>query len=154
MALEDLRKVPIEFGLMTEQGFPHKGHLDYAAPGVAAGTGTLMVRGIFDNPRNVLIPGFYVRVRIPAAPTDRDSLLVPDKVVGENQQGRYVLVVNARDEIEERPVEVGEKVGPLRAITGGLKTDDRVVVSAVQRAIPGRKVKPVAATIPPPPGGG
>jgi len=151
MALEDLRKIPLEFGLMTEEGYPHKGHLDYAEPGVAAATGTLLVRGIFENSQRVLIPGFFVRVRMPAGPGNRDSFLVPDRLVGENQQGRYLLVVNARDEIEERPVEIGEKVGVLRVIASGLKADDRVVVTSVQRAIPGRKVKPIPATIPPPP---
>ena len=150
MAMEDLRKIPIEIGLMTEEGYPHKGHLDYAAPGVASSTGTLLVRGIFENPNHALLPGFFVRVRMPAAPAAQESLLVPDKVVGENQQGRYVLVLNARDEVEQRIVETGEKVGELRVISSGLKADDRVVVTALQRAIPGRKVKPVPATIPPP----
>lgn len=153
MAFEELRKVPLEFGLMTEEGYPHKGHLDYAAPSVTAATGTLLVRGIFDNPRHLLLPGFFVRVRMPAGPDTRNALLVPDRVVGENQQGHYLLVVNARDEVEERPVEAGEKVGLLRVILGGLKADDRVVVTAIQRAIPGRKIKPVPATIPPPPAG-
>ena len=154
MAMQDLRKIPIEVGLMTEEGYPHKGHLDYAAPGVAAATGTLLVRGIFDNPNHALLPGFFARVRMPAGPADRDSLLVPDAVVGENQQGRYVLVLNARDEAEQRRVETGGKVGDLRVIKSGLKADDRVVVTALQRAIPGRKMKPVPATIPPPPADG
>jgi RND family efflux transporter MFP subunit len=153
MAMEDLRKIPIEIGLMTEEGYPHKGHLDYAAPGVAAATGTLLVRGIFENPKHGLLPGFFVRVRMPAGPVAQESLLVPDKVVGENQQGGYVLVLNASDEVEQRAVETGERVGELRVITRGLKADDRVVVTALQRAIPGRKVKPVPGTIPPPAAG-
>jgi multidrug efflux system membrane fusion protein len=154
MAMEDLRKIPIEIGLMTEDGYPHKGHLDYAAPAVAATTGTLLVRGVFDNPNHALLPGFFVRVRMPAGPTDQQSLLVPDTVVGENQQGHYLMVVNARDEVEQRHVVTGEKLGDLRVITRGLKADDRVVVTGLQRAIPGRKVKPVPATIPAPPAAG
>ncbi len=150
MAMEDLRKIPVEVGLMTEEGYPHKGHLDYGSPGVASTTGTLYVRGVLENRERVLLPGFFVRVRMPAAPTERASMLVPDRVVGEDQQGRYVLVLNERDEVVQRHVDIGEKVGALRAIDNGLKIDDRVVVTAIQRAIPGRKVKPVPATIPPP----
>ena len=52
----DFDKVPVELGLMTETGYPHKGHLDYASPNVDASTGTLMVRGILPNPDYVLLP--------------------------------------------------------------------------------------------------
>jgi multidrug efflux pump subunit AcrA (membrane-fusion protein) len=58
----------------------------------------------------------------------------------QNQQGRYLLVVGPNDEVEQRPVKLGQLDGSLRVITSGLKPDDRVVVTAVDRAVPGRKV--------------
>ena len=62
---EDLKKVPVEVGLQTEEGYPHKGHLDYASPTVDSSTGTLAARAILDNPERVLLPGMFVRVRVP-----------------------------------------------------------------------------------------
>jgi RND family efflux transporter MFP subunit len=62
---EDLRKVPVEVGLQTENGYPHKGTLDYAAPTVNQGTGTLPARAVFANSNRTLLPGYFVRVRLP-----------------------------------------------------------------------------------------
>jgi RND family efflux transporter MFP subunit len=59
----DLKKVPVEVGLQSEEGFPHKGTLDYASPTVSQSTGTLAVRAILQNPNRVLLPGYFVRVR-------------------------------------------------------------------------------------------
>jgi RND family efflux transporter MFP subunit len=147
-APDGIRKVPIEIGLMTEAGYPHKGTLDYASPSVDATTGTVMVRGIFKNPDRALLPGFFVRVRVPTDTADKAALLVPDRVVAEDQAGRYVLVVNKDDTVEQRRVTPGILLpGGLRVIDKGLKADDRVVVSTNGRAIPGRKVAPKVTAI-------
>jgi RND family efflux transporter MFP subunit len=147
-APDGIRKVPIEIGLMTEAGYPHKGTLDYASPSVDATTGTVMVRGIFKNPDRALLPGFFVRVRVPTDTADKAALLVPDRVVAEDQAGRYVLVVNKDDTVEQRRVTPGILLpGGLRVIDKGLKADDRIVVSTNGRAIPGRKVAPKVTAI-------
>ncbi len=71
---------------------------------------------MFDNKEHVLLPGLFVRVRIPKQ-VDVESLLVPDIALGNNQQGRYLLVVNDKNVVEQRQVEVGELVdGALRII--------------------------------------
>ena len=145
MTAADLKKVPVEIGLQTEQGFPHKGTLDYASPTVDAGTGTLTARAIFDNPDGVLLPGLFVRVRIPTRTVD-DALMVPDAALGADQSGRYLLVVGKDDIVEQRNVEIGSAEGTLRVIEKGIKADDRVIVGGMQRAVPGQKVEPVAAT--------
>jgi RND family efflux transporter MFP subunit len=145
---EDLNKVPIDIGLMTEQGWPHKGHLDYVSPQVDASTGTILVRAVFDNPTRALLPGFFVRVRVPTDFAEKQALIVPDRVLGEDQAGRYLLVVGKDDIVEQRRVTIGVQLpGGLRVIETGLKPDDRVVVSTNGRAIPGRKVTPKATTI-------
>jgi membrane fusion protein, multidrug efflux system len=148
MSAEDLRKIPIDIGLMTEQGYPHKGTLDYASPSVDAATGTIMVRAVFDNANQALLPGFFVRVRVPTESAEKAALIVPDRVVAEDQAGRYVLVVGKDDVVEQRRVTAGLLLpGGLRVIDSGLKADDRVVVSTNGRAIPGRKVAPKATTV-------
>ncbi len=144
----DVSNIAVEVGLQTDTGFPYKGHLDYAAPTVTPGTGTLAVRGILPNPNAPLLPGYYVRVRAPGPAQER--LLVPDVAIGSDQGGRYLLVLNADDVIEQRKITAGQLVGPMRVILNGLKPDDRVVVDGLLRSIPGQKVAPKVETLTPP----
>jgi len=142
---QELDKVPVEIGLQTEQGYPHTGHLDYRAPNIDPSTGTLAVRAVFDNANLVLLPGFFVRVRIPLGPP-QDALMVPESALGSDQSGRYLLVVDKDNVVQQRPVELGQREGTLRVIEKGVRADDRVIVSGLLRAIPGQKVEPVTAT--------
>jgi RND family efflux transporter MFP subunit len=130
--------LPVEVGLQNESGYPHKGKLDYIAPNVDPSTGTLAARATLENGNPQLLPGYFVRVRIPSKP--RPALLVPDAALGSDQGGRYVLVVNKDSVVEQRKVEPGQLVGELRVIDSGLTKDDRVVVGGIMRAIPGEKV--------------
>jgi len=151
LTLKDIDKVPCEVGLMIEEGFPHMGHLDYAAPEVDPSTGTLLVRCIFDNKDRALIPGLFARVRVPLLGQTGKALLVPDVAIGTSQLGRYLLLVDKDNSVEQRVVQVGQLFGNLREITSGLAAEDRVVIGDTQRAIPGRKVAPQDAKITPPP---
>jgi RND family efflux transporter MFP subunit len=141
ISASDLRQLPFEVGLQTETGYPHNGKLDYASPTLNQSTGTLAVRGVLPNPDRVLLPGYFVRVRVPFD-EQKDALLVPDVALGSDQAGRYLLVVNAENVVEQRKVQVGQSEGSLRVIEAGLKPDDRVVTAGLLRAIPGQKVDP------------
>nr|WP_210263037.1 efflux RND transporter periplasmic adaptor subunit [Bradyrhizobium brasilense] len=141
LTVNELRQLPVEVGLQTETGFPHKGKLDYISPTLNQSTGTLAVRGVFPNPDRTLLPGFYVRVRVPFDKQD-NALLVPDVAIGSDQTGRYVLVVNAENVVEQRKVTTGPLDEGLRVIESGLKPDDRIVTAGLLRAIPGQKVDP------------
>ena len=145
---QDLKKVPVEVGLQSDEGYPYKGTLDYASPSINQATGTLAVRAILANPDRRLLPGFFVRVRIP----DQQSkaLLVPEAALGSDQGGRYLLVVGKDNVVEQRKVTIGPSVGDLRVIDKGLAADDRVVVDGILRAIPGEKVDPQMQSLPPP----
>ena len=81
----DVSSIPVEVGTQTETGFPYKGHLDYASPTITPNTGTLAVRGVLENPKAALLPGYFVRVRVPGPATER--LLVPDTAIG-SRSGR------------------------------------------------------------------
>jgi RND family efflux transporter MFP subunit len=150
MTVNEIRQLPIEIGLQTEAGYPHKGKLDYVSPSINQSTGTLAVRGILPNPDRVLLPGFFVRVRVPYD-EQKDALLVPDTALGADQAGRYVLVVNGENVVEQRKVQTGPLEGELRVIENGLKPDDRVVIAGLLRAIPGQKVDPQLQKIETPP---
>ncbi len=143
MGRDDLMQVPVEIGLQSETGYPHKGHFNYAAPMVNASTGTLAARAIFDNKDRSLLPGYFVRIRIPVS-DEADALLVPDAALGSDQGGRYLLVVNKDNVVEHRNVKTGPLLDGMRVIDDGLKADDSVVVAGVLRAIPGQKVDPQA----------
>jgi len=150
MTADDLKSLPVEIGLQTESGFPHKGNLDYASPTLNQSTGTLAVRGVLPNSDRVLLPGYFVRVRVPFE-QQQNALLVPDVALGSDQSGRYVLVVNGENVIEQRKVQIGPVEGELRVNDSGLKPDDRVVTAGLLRAIPGQKVDPQLRKIEAPP---
>lgn len=144
---EDLAKVVVEVGLMTDTGYPHRGTLDYISPELDTSTGTLMVRGVFPNANGELLPGLFVRVRVPMQRQEHDALLVPDAAISADQSGRYLLIVNKDNVVEQRSVTTGQLVGQLRVIATGIAADDRVVVTGLSRAVPGSKVAPKPAEI-------
>jgi RND family efflux transporter MFP subunit len=144
------RRIPVYFGLASENGYPHEGRLDFASINVAPTTGTLQLRGIFPNPDRTILPGLFVRVRVPAL-QQRDALLVPGDAVSFDQQGEFVLVVNDKNIVERRGVKSGPQVGELMVIGEGLKPDDLVIVEGALQAIPGRTVNPQRAPSSSPP---
>jgi RND family efflux transporter MFP subunit len=137
----DLKQFPIQVGLQTETGYPHEGHLDYVAPTLNQSTGTLAVRGLVPNDKRVLLPGYFARVRVPFD-QDKNALLVPDTALGSDQGGRYLLVVNTDNLVEQRKVQIGAADNGLRVVESGLKPDDRVVIAGLLRVIPGQKIDP------------
>jgi RND family efflux transporter MFP subunit len=140
LTVAELKNITVEVGLQSDTGYPHKGTLDYVAPNINQTTGTLAGRAIFNNTERVLLPGYFARVRIPGP--ERNVLLIPDVALGSDQGGRYVLVANKDNVVEQRKVEIGPVVDTLRVIESGITTEDRVIVSGLLRAIPGQKVDP------------
>lgn len=146
LTVNDLKQLPIQVGLQTEIGYPHEGKLDYVSPTLNQSTGTLAVRGVVPNDKRVLLPGYFVRVRVPFD-QEKAALLVPDTALGSDQGGRYLLVVNGDNVVEQRKVQIGPVDNGLRVIEGGLKPDDRVVIAGLLRVIPGQKIDPQVTKI-------
>jgi RND family efflux transporter MFP subunit len=141
------RALPVFAGITGEEGYPLEGRFDFASTGLDPNTGTILLRAVFSNPPSPsgvhnLVPGMFVRLRIPIDVREK-ALLVSERALGVDQGGRYLLVVNDKDVVEQRPVKVGADVNGMRVIEEGLKADDWVVVSGIQRARPGAKVTPV-----------
>jgi membrane fusion protein (multidrug efflux system) len=134
--------MPMELGLADEPGYPHRGLADYQDPGADPGTGTIRLRGIFPNPHGTILPGLFVRVRIPAG-RRKDALLVPERALGTDQSGPFLLVVGQDGVVEYRPVKVGVRIEELREVEGKIGSEDRVVVEGLLRARPKLKVKPI-----------
>lgn len=139
---------PVYLGIEGEEGYPHEGRLDFSATSLDSSTGTLLMRGVFNNPFPVsgaaptLLPGMFVRIRIPVHVRKR-ALLVSERALGVDQGGRYLLVVNDQNVVEQRSVTVGQLEDGMRVIKQGLKGDEWVVVSGIQRSRPGATVKPI-----------
>ena len=146
-------KVPVYFGLANEEGYPHKGQLDFASIALSPQTGTLLLRGIFPNPEYKIMPGLFARVRTPVG-EKRQAWTVPQVAVGYDQQGSYLLLVGPENTVERRSVKIGPLAGDRRVIEEGLTGQESVVVSGLLRAIPGRQVTPAKAEAPRPAPGG
>jgi RND family efflux transporter MFP subunit len=144
-----LSTIPIEIGLQDEEGYPHKGHLDYVSPQVDSSTGTVTVRAILDNKDNALLPGLFVRVQGPIGHLDK-ALLTRNDAIGTSQEGSYVLVVGADNVVQRKIVKTGQRQGQLVIIDSGLDPGDWVVTEGIQQAFPGAKVEPqrIQLTVP------
>jgi membrane fusion protein, multidrug efflux system len=139
--LSRISSMPVEIGLQGEEGYPHKGHLDYVSPQLDTSTGTLSVRAVFDNKDHALLAGLFVRVRTPIAHRDK-ALLTQNDAIGTSQEGSYVLVVDADNVVQRKIVKTGQQQGQLRIIESGLDPRDWVVTEGSQRAFAGAKVEP------------
>lgn len=141
--LKDLQ-LPVEIGLANETGFPHAGILDFSDNKIDRNTGTKRARGVFENTKEYLTPGLFVRVRTPFGAAHR-AMLVNERAIGTDQRQKYLLTVNQDDVVEYRPVKVGRLLDGMRVIESGLNSGDLVVVNGLQRARPGSKVQPKPA---------
>ncbi len=137
-----LMSTPIDVAVSDSNAFPYHGHLQYVAPAIDAKTGTLFLRGVLDNPNRAILPGFFLRIRIPKGKSNPGALLTPDRAILTDQTGRYVLIVNADNVVEKRTVQLGDLVDDLRVVTSGLGPEDRVVVGDIWLAAPGLRVTP------------
>ena len=149
----NLSSIPVDIGLQGEEGYPHKGHMDYADPQVNQSTGTLTARALLDNKDQRLLPGLFARVRTPVGHLDK-ALLTQNVAIGTSQEGSYVLVVGPDNVVQRKLVKTGDREGQLRIIESGLDPSDWVVTEGIQRAFPGAKVEPqrtqLAADVPEP----
>lgn len=133
--------VPVELGLASQSGFPTAGEINYTDPSLDAGTGTLRIRGLFPNDDRTLLPGMFVRMRIPVVERV-DALLVPERALGTDQSGQFLLVVDSEGTVEYRSVRTGVSVDGLRVVEGQIALTDQLIVDGLLRARPGAKVAP------------
>jgi len=132
---------PVLLGLAGEEGHPHTGRIDFVDNQVDPGTGTLRVRGKFDNKDGSLTPGLFARVRVPLG-HQHHALLVPDRAVDTDQGQKVIYVVNKDNVVEKRPVRLAGLHDGLREIADGVRPGERVVVDGIQRVRGGITVEP------------
>lgn len=131
----------VELILADQSIFPEKGIVNFSAPTYSQKTGTLMIRAVVKNPKDVLLPGQFVRVNVLGA-IRPNAISIPQQAVVQSKTGSLVFVVNKENQAEMRPVELGPWDGNNWVINSGLKAGDEVIVEGVNKVLPGSKVKP------------
>jgi RND family efflux transporter MFP subunit len=139
--------LPVALGLATEDGFPHRGTINFVDNQLNPKTGTLRVRGVFPNKDEMLTTGFFASVRLPISAPHR-ALLVTDRAIDSDQGQKILYVVNDKNEVLSRPVRVGSLHDGMRAIEDGLKPGERVVVNGLQTVRSGITVEPKLEDMP------
>jgi len=133
---------PVRVGLADETGFPHEGAMDFVDNQLDVRTGTIRARAVLSNKEGRFTPGLFARVQLLGS-DEYDAVLVDDRAVGTDQNQRFVLVVGPDDTLQYRPVKLGRNIDGLRVVREGLRPEDSIVVSGLQRVRPGVKIKPV-----------
>lgn len=141
--------VPARIRLQDEADYVHAGRLDFVDNSLNTGAGTIRARVVAPNPDGFLKPGLFGRLRLAGSAPYR-ALLVPDTAIATDAARRVVYVVDPRNTVIARPVELGPLIGGLRVIRSGVGPRDRVIINGIQRAMPGQPVQPRAGRIQPP----
>ncbi len=139
--------IPVWLGLANEDGFPHRGTINFVDNQVNPKTGTQKVRGVFPNKDEALSPGYFARVRVPIG-VPHQALLVTERALDTDQGQKVVYVLDSNNKVLSRPVRLGALHDGLREITEGLKAGERVVVNGLQQVRPGLTVEPNLVDMP------
>lgn len=147
----------VQVGPLDSSSFPHEGIVNFGGLGVDPDSGTYLVRATVQNPPpHLILPGQFMRVRF-ALDTIEDALLIPERALGLDQGGRYVLTVGPDNNVVQRHVTLGpQQDGGMVVVSEGISAEDRIIVDGLQRARPGSPVTPQmegSAAAPAPSGG-
>jgi RND family efflux transporter MFP subunit len=138
---------PVQVKLQDETEFLHHGRMDFVDNEIDQATGSIQGRAIFDNKDEVLLSGMFGRLRI-AGSGEYEALLIPDEAVATNQNQKIVFMVNAKNEVEPHPVELGglhqgkTATEKWRIVRSGLKDSDKIIWSGLAKVRPSMIVKP------------
>ncbi|WP_267118378.1 efflux RND transporter periplasmic adaptor subunit, partial [Xanthomonas sacchari] len=143
--------LPVQVGLVGEDGYPHAGKVDFLDNQLVRSTGTIHVRALLDNADRRFTPGLFARVRLLGSGRF-DAVLIDDRAVLTDQDRKYVYVVDKDGKAQRRDVQLGRSADGLRIVRSGLSAGDKVIVDGVQKVfMPGMPVqaKPIAQTASP-----
>ncbi len=139
--------IPVHVALEGDEGYPHKGEIDFADNKVNPSTGTIQARGVLSNARRIFEDGMRARVRIPFGDA-HTAVMVTERAVGNDQGRKFVYVVNDENTVQRRDVELGRLADGLQVVEQGLKPGEWVVVNGIQRVRDGMKAEPNRVPMP------
>jgi membrane fusion protein (multidrug efflux system) len=126
--------------LPNNSEYPERGKMDFSDTKIAEGMGTVELRTVFPNPDNIILPGLFVTL-IAESINKENKALVPQAAVQENQQGKFVLVVDKENKVKQRHVELGRRIHAMWAVESGLELGESVIVEGLQKVRAGVEVK-------------
>lgn len=132
---------PVLMGLVTEEGYPHEGYIDFVQNVIDPTTGTIQGRAVFENKQQIFTPGLFARIRLLGS-GKYPAVQINDRAVGTDQGQKFVFVVNDKNATEYRAIKLGPIVEGLRVVREGLKPGERIVVNGLQRVRPGMQITP------------
>jgi multidrug efflux system membrane fusion protein len=133
---------PVLIGLANEEGFPHKGEVDFVDNALDPETGTIRARAVLPNPDGRFTPGLFARVRL-LGESQHNALLIHEQAVLTDQDRRYVYIASKENTAERHDVKLGPHVEGLVVVESGLKQGDKVIVNGMRKIFfPGQPVKP------------
>lgn len=126
--------LPVEIGLVGEEGYPHQGKVDFLDNQLTPSTGTIRMRALLDNAQRQFTPGLFARVRLPGS-AEFNATLIDDKAVLTDQDRKYVYVVDKEGKAQRRDITPGRLADGLRIVQQGLKPGDKVIVDGLQKCL-------------------
>ncbi len=140
---------PVDIRLQDQPNYAIHGRMDFVDNQLDTNSGTIRGRALVSNPNYLLTPGLFGHVRLLGSGA-YDALLVPDDAVTTQQSDQIIYVVGPKGDVEQRKVMFGPTVDGLRVVRSGLKADEEVIISGLQRAKVGIKVRTKPGQITPP----
>lgn len=137
--------IGVELQLAGETGFPHRGRVESLDNRVDPGTGSILLRAVFENPNGRIMPGLFARLRVPLS-DERPVWLIEERAIGTDQGQKFVLVLSPTNTVEYRKVVLGPPVAGRRVVQDGLTGSEQIVVNGLQRVRPGMPVTVEQAT--------
>jgi RND family efflux transporter MFP subunit len=134
-------KIPVELQLADESNFPHKGHIESFDNRLDPNTGSILLRAVFNNDDDRIVPGLFARIRIPLSER-HPALLVDERAVGTDQANKFVLTLSQTNTVQYQPVELGPLVEGKRIVRSGLAAGEKIVVNGLAHVRPGMPVTP------------
>lgn len=134
-------RIPVDLQLADETGYPRHGYIESADNRVNPATGSLVLRMVFANSDDALVPGLFARVRVPVS-APQQTLLVSERAIGTDQSQKFVLAVGQDNVVAYRTVKLGAYVNGKRAVRDGLHAGDQIIVNGLQHVRPGMTVAP------------
>jgi RND family efflux transporter MFP subunit len=135
---------PVYLGLANEEGFPHKGYVDFVDNQLNPEAGTIRFRAVFSNKDHLFTPGLFARLRLEGSGSYLATLVL-DRAIGTDQDKKFVLVLKPDSTVDYRSVQLGRLVDGFRVVNSGLKPGEQIVINGLQRVRPGTKVTPTVA---------
>jgi membrane fusion protein (multidrug efflux system) len=138
----------LQLTLPDGEQFEQEGSLDFADVQTDANTGTVAMRAVFPNPDAILLPGLYVTLRI-EQPAGDSRVLVPQVAIQETIEGKFVLLTDDEQQVVQRFITTGARVGAMLVTESGLEAGEQVIVEGLQKVRSGITVAPVVKQIDP-----